>query len=204
MAPQVSLADDVERLSVVLAGLARVVLAGQLPLSRLGKAAAAAGLSAEQAGAFLRGEAVLPSRQSVALVGAFLEQARAAQVSYMETLRGGHAGSDSQRGSYQAKVPGEGRVRARGGPLETGPADVEATLGRLAGDFPGWRFFAEGAESLSGEKPKVTWQARHAGHGQVDGVTSLEVAEKIQAIEAQEAENARIEKQYNAGGLARR
>jgi hypothetical protein len=189
MAPQVSLADDIERLSACVAALARALLAGKVTGPRLDRAAAAAGLSAPEAAAFLRGEAVLPSRQSVALVAAVLEQDRLSAVSYMDQLKRGHAGSDMARGSYAEKVT-EKAARAgqqdhtwcRGGPLEASAADVEATLGRLRTDFAGWDF-GRGADEPG--LPEV-WRARHDRLGRVTvfGSTSLELAEKVQRHEA--------------------
>jgi len=211
MAPQVSLADDVERLSVCVAGLARVALAGKLASPQLGKAAAAAGLSAAEAGAFWRGEVTIPSRQSIALISAVLEQSRAQQVNYMETLRRGHAGSDVMSASYQARIPEkitlsrgrtEDRIWVKGGPLETSSEDVEATLTRLAEDFPGWKFECDGAESLVTDKPKLGWRAAHPGRGDlVLGATSFEVAGKVQNVEDRLAEDAEKLRRYNAGGV---
>src|SRR5205085_745653 len=151
------------------AGLARVALAGKVNWSQLGKAAAAAGLSAAEAAAWLRGETLLPSRQSVALVSAVLEQARAQQVNYMTQLRQGHAGGAAMGASYQAKVAEkvtlprggtEDSTWIRGGPAEVTAGEVEATLGRLKDDFPGWKFDADGVETLAAGKPKLTWYGR--------------------------------------------
>jgi hypothetical protein len=212
MAPVVSLADDVERLSVALAALARVALAGKLQLGQLAKPAAAAGLSASEAAAFMRGEVVLPSRQSVAFISAVLEQSRAQQANYMEQLRKPHSGSNSQQGSYQERMAErvklsrnrtEDRTWLRGGPLEVTAADAKATLARLAKDFPGWRFECDGVESLATDKPKLTWLARHPDHGSVNGVTSLEVAGKCADLEEVAALDAAVQAQYRTGGIRR-
>src|SRR5258706_4435281 len=154
MAPTVSVADDVAQLSQVVSQLARSAWAGR-SLSQLEQAAAAAGTSAEQARAFLRGEITLPPRQGIAFCHAILEQTRMQQVSYMATLRQGHAGADWQRGSYQAKVlervalprgRTEDRVWARGGPVEATGDDGASPLARLRKDWPSWRVEAGGRE----------------------------------------------------------
>jgi hypothetical protein len=192
MAPSVNLADDAAEQSRAIGQLARLQLAGR-SLSQLAPAAAAAGMSAEQAGAFMRGEILLPPRQTVSFVNAVLEQARISQVSYMTQLRQGHAGSDLARGSYAARasetVTRHGRSETHewvtGGPVETTRGDVDATLARLGKDFPGWRFEVDGVESLADGRAKLVWLARHAEHGRVDGATSLELAAGILRPEAE-------------------
>jgi hypothetical protein len=210
MAPQVSLADDVAELSRAVGQLARLALAGRPP-GQVEKAAAAAGLAAGQARAFLRGEDLLPPRQSVVFVNAVLEQARQQQVSYMTTLRAGHAGGDAMRASYAGTISEkitlprgrtEDRVSVQGGPVEATRADVDATLARLAVDFFGWRFEVDGLGTLDGNggaKPKLTWLARHPDLGQASGATSLELAGKVQQIELAAAAEAKQAAQYARG-----
>jgi hypothetical protein len=209
MAPQVSNADDIERLSLCLAQLARVQLAGKLPGPQLPACAAAAGLSADEARAWLRGEVTLPSRQSVALISAFLDQQRAREVAYMTVMRQGHAGSDAGRGSYQATVTETETVRGRtvkstwvrGGPLEVTVADVEATLERLRADFDGWTFRADGTETIGAGATRLVWHAAHAGRDvAVSAATSLELGQKAQLHEANwAAEAKRVAAFYGRG-----
>ena len=207
MAPSVNLSDDVAELSRCVAQLARLALAGR-PLSQVEKAAPAAGLSAEAARAFMRGEILLAPRQSVSLANALMEAERLSRLSYLTVLRQGHAGSDAMSASYQARVPEtvaltrgrtEDRVWVRGGPPEATAADVEATLGRLAESWPSWKFEALGVESLSGDKPKLGWSAKHADHGQWYGATSLQLAEKVEAVEAEAERKAAEWKAYQDG-----
>jgi hypothetical protein len=209
MAPSVNLADDVAELSRAVAQLFRASRPPGGYASQLGTAAAAAGLSREQAAMFMQGLFVPPPRQGVALVNALLEQDRARRASYMTQLRLGHAGGDAMGASYAGKVTetavlprgrSEDRVVVRGGPVETTEGDVAATLLRLAKDWPSWKFEADGAESLATDKPKLGWHARaRDGQGVVHGATSLEVAEKVQRIEADLAAEARRAEAFARG-----
>jgi hypothetical protein len=208
MAPVVSLQDQVERLSACVAGLARFALAGKLPLSRRGPAAAAAGVGTAEAGAFLRGETLLPSGQSVALIGAILEQSRMAQVNYMQSLKGGHAGSNLLGASFAAKVVEdvavsrgrtEHRESVRGGALEVTQADVDSSIERLVAAFGGWKFEADGTPGA-----KLIWRARHADHGQQSGACSLELAQKVLDVEASAAVVAEERRRFLDGRGSRR
>jgi hypothetical protein len=209
MAPQVSLADDIERLSLCVAQLARVALSGKLQLSQLGKPAAAAGLSVTEVAAWVRGEIALPSRQSVALVSAVLEQQRARQVGYMEVLKAGHAGSDAPSASYVATVTEKvtlprGRTEdvtnLRGGPPEGSAAEAAATVARLVADFPAWEVPApDGVASLGTDRPKLVWLAHHPDHGRISGASSFELARKLLQYEAGDADRARRWKQFTRG-----
>ena len=207
MAPSVNLSDDVAELSRCVAQLARMALAGR-PRVQLEKAAPAAGLSAEQAGAFMRGEILLPPRQSVSLANALMEQERAAGQRYMEQLRQGHAGSDVMGAGYAGRVTekaalprggSEERERVTGGPAERTDGDVADTLLRLKKDFPGWKFRADGAESLAAGRAKLTWRARHPDRGDASGATSLELAGKVLRVDAAAAEEERRIAQYARG-----
>jgi hypothetical protein len=204
MAPSVNLADDVAELSRAVGQLARIALTGR-SLSQMEKSAAAAGLSAEQARMFWRGETLLPPRQSVALANAVLEQARAGQVNYWAQLRKPHAGSDSESASYAGKtvehvtLPRGGTedvVRLLGGPPETTRDDVTSTLQRLAQDWPSWEFEARGQGTLGTGKPKLVWSAVSGAHGRVSGATSLELAGKVSGHETAAAADARRAEQF--------
>jgi hypothetical protein len=202
MAPSVNLSDDVAAMSQCIGQLFRLAVAGRSP-SQLEKAAAAAGLPAAQAGAFVRGEILLPPRQTITFASAVLEQARQQHAAYQAQIRQPHAGTDAMRGSYAGKVSetvtlprgrSEDRVRLQGGPVETAKADVDATLALLETDFAGWRFTVDGAGTA-----KLVWSARHADQGQVHGATSLELAGKVQRIEDQAAADAETLQRYADG-----
>src|ERR1035437_6600971 len=173
-------ADDIAELSRCVAQLFRLAMGGR-PVRDLAGAAAAAGLSVDQARQFVRGELQLPPRQSVSFANAMLEQARVAQVGYMDQLRQGHAGGGAMSASYAGRVieqvvlprgRTEDRERVTGGPAEATVDDVAATVARLEADFAGWKFEVDGEPET-----KLVWLARNADH-HVSGATSLELAAK--------------------------
>src|SRR5258708_30525069 len=106
-------ADDIEALPHAVAQLFRLAVPGLTPVT-LSRAGAAAGLSASEAAELLDGLLVLPARQSVALVNAFLEEARVRQPSYLTSMRQPHgrvlrAGTNLTQAAADAAAAAEER-----------------------------------------------------------------------------------------------
>lgn len=165
MAPSVNLSDDVAELSRAVAQLFRLALAGQSP-ARLGKAAAAAGLSAAMAQQFMAGLVVLPPRQGVVFANAVLDEARGRQAGYLATIR--------------RSIPVAASEASREG--------AEAAAAQLGQDFPAWRFGLPD-EAAGG---KLTWHAEHAGDWpDVYAVSAAELRGKLEGVERALSENKR-------------
>jgi hypothetical protein len=181
MAPSVSLADQVEKLAAIVAGMHAVTGLGR-DLRRAAalepsQVAAVCGVTAAELTSWENGMACPATGQALAWLGPLHERAMARAVSYAAQIRQGRS-----RLGYIA---------------ETSQAEADAALAKLREDFPRWVFpQPDGWSSLGGEKPRLVWSAkadpgkladkfRHdGGWPQVYGGSSGELASNLAAVEA--------------------
>lgn len=190
MAPNVSLADQIEKITAILTGMYVASRPrGMSATGRLdaGQLAARCGVTVAELAAWQAGLAAPSTGQALAWLSAIFEAERAAAGNLAVTLRQGHAGSDLYFGGHESTTEG-----------------AQAATDRLAAAFPAWRIrLPDGAELLGGDKPvRLTWRAVRTGDPEwpdVLGATSWELAHKLGQVEASMAAEAEQQKRYADG-----
>lgn len=171
-----SQADDLAQLMQVVIGLFRESDIGQrfrVYRRDIGPFAKQAGCTKEQAQAFAYNGAVLPPRQSLALIGAILDSERFRRQASAEFWAGQVTGPD---------------------PVEHDKGAALAALGQLRSDFPAWEVSVSGLDTLGGEGHRLAWHGR-LGDVVAHGGTAKELRAKVEGHEAWlESEKQRLER----------